>query len=184
MASSEFRLRSPCPPRAHVELRIFADAVIEVPDDGGADDYPGQKDLSFFTCDFAGLPNTLAIGWGWDDTAWSGNNTGDACALIDVDLSATPGLPPLDGKANFAFASRSRARRPRFSPNGFTLTVYKNVTNDNGGALGPEAFTVHVKANGSDVPGSPAAGSSSPGTTYTLAPGVTYVVSEGTLPSG
>ena len=33
--------------------------------------------------------------WKWDDTEWSGNNTGDACALYDTDV-------PNDGKANLA----------------------------------------------------------------------------------
>ena len=31
--------------------------------------------------------------WTWDDTGWTGSNTGDACALYDTDG---------DGKANFA----------------------------------------------------------------------------------
>jgi hypothetical protein len=66
-------------------------------DDAGADDYPGQKDLNFFTFDFAG-GTSVAITWGWDDTSWSGNNTGDACALIDTDQSGSGA-----GKADFAY---------------------------------------------------------------------------------
>jgi hypothetical protein len=81
---------------------VFTDVLQRFVDDQGADDEPGQKDLSFFT--FEGIGTTsVAITWGWDDTSWSGSNSGDACALIDVDLSATPGGPPLDGKANFAY---------------------------------------------------------------------------------
>jgi hypothetical protein len=81
---------------------VFTDLLQRFVDDQGADDEPGQKDLNFFT--FEGIGTTsLAITWGWDDTSWSGSNSGDACALIDVDLSANPGGPPLDGKANFAY---------------------------------------------------------------------------------
>jgi hypothetical protein len=73
---------------------IFTDALVEIVDDGGPDDYPGQKDLSFFSVDY-GAPGatSIAVGWGWDDTAWSGNNTGDACALLDTDA---------DGFANYS----------------------------------------------------------------------------------
>ncbi|OGN27521.1 MAG: hypothetical protein A3A33_04850 [Candidatus Yanofskybacteria bacterium RIFCSPLOWO2_01_FULL_49_25] len=63
-------------------------------------------------------------------------------------------------------------------PDQATLTVIKAVTNDDEGNAGPGDFMIHVKKNGTDVTGSPAAGSST-GTTYTLALG-TYVVSEDT----
>src|SRR5262245_688530 len=50
-----------------------------------ADDLSGQKDLSQFcivgTCNV----NDTTVSWNFDDTAWSGNNTGDACALFDTD---------------------------------------------------------------------------------------------------
>jgi parallel beta-helix repeat protein len=63
-----------------------------------------------------------------------------------------------------------------------TLTVKKLVVNDNGGTKTAGNFTLHVKSGGSDVTGSPAAGSET-GTVYTLSPG-TYVVSEDTPPTG
>ena len=63
-----------------------------------------------------------------------------------------------------------------------TLRVIKQVVNDNGGTKAAADFTLHVKSGGTDVAGSPAAGSAS-GTVYTLASG-TYVVSENTPPSG
>jgi hypothetical protein len=72
-----------------------AQAVETVVDQQGPDDEPGQKDLNFLTVDNDPVghvravendPDTLtAITWGWDDTAWSGANTGDACALFDTD---------------------------------------------------------------------------------------------------
>jgi Prealbumin-like fold domain len=63
-----------------------------------------------------------------------------------------------------------------------SLRVIKHVVNDNGGTKAAGDFTLHVKSSGSDVTGSPAAGSES-GTLYTLLPG-TYVVSENSPPSG
>ena len=51
-----------------------------------------------------------------------------------------------------------------------TLTVFTSVTNDNGGALTPAGFTVHVRKGSADVSGSPQPGSAS-GTKYTLAAG-------------
>ena len=62
-----------------------------------------QKDLNEF-CQSAGNDGGLAgctmadanLTWTWDDTAWTGFNTGDACALYDTDG---------DGKANFALCA-------------------------------------------------------------------------------
>lgn len=65
--------------------------------------------------------------------------------------------------------------------NGFctsTLTIIKEVINDDGRTAVASDFNIHVKKSGDHVSGSPASGSGSPGITYTLAPG-TYVVSEG-----
>ena len=78
-----------------VALSSLTATEIFLIDDQGADDYPGQKDLNYFTFDY-GLPGatSIALTWGWDDTAWSGNNSGDACVLFDTDA---------DGKANFAY---------------------------------------------------------------------------------
>ena len=63
-----------------------------------------------------------------------------------------------------------------------TLLVKKAVTNDNGGTAVASAFNLHVKSAGTDVTGSPAAGSAT-GTSYTLEAGG-YVVSEDTPPTG
>lgn len=73
---------------------IFTVGLQIVPDDAGPDDLSGQKDLNFLTLDY-GNPGsqTIVTTWGWDDTAWSGNNTGDACTLFDVSS---------DGDADYA----------------------------------------------------------------------------------
>jgi hypothetical protein len=73
---------------------IFTIGLQVVPDDAGPDDLSGQKDLNFLTIDY-GNPgsSTVITTWGWDDTAWSGNNTGDACTLFDVSS---------DGDADYA----------------------------------------------------------------------------------
>ncbi len=56
-----------------------------------------------------------------------------------------------------------------------TLRVVTQVVNDAGGTRTPGQFNVHVRLGGTDVPGSPQAGSAS-GTTYTLNAGSTYTV--------
>src|SRR5947199_7462419 len=58
-----------------------------VTDELGADDQPGQKDLTEFcapgpTC--SSSSTTASLRWQLDDLNWSGNNTGDSCALIDT----------------------------------------------------------------------------------------------------
>src|SRR5262249_18499423 len=57
-----------------------------------------------------------------------------------------------------------------------SLTVFKHVINNNGGTKSAGDFSLHVKSGGTDVTGSPQAGSES-GTVYSLNAG-TYVVSE------
>lgn len=59
------------------------------------------------------------------------------------------------------------------------LKVIKKVINNNGGTKDSSDFTIHVKNGGSDVTGSPKAGSST-GDSYKLATG-SYTVSEDTL---
>ncbi|MEQ1606381.1 MAG: hypothetical protein ABL999_16080 [Pyrinomonadaceae bacterium] len=71
----------------------FTDIVSTIVDDGGPDDNPNQKDLTFVTIDSDVSFGTQAVTWGWDDTSWNGNNTGDACVLYDNDG---------DGNNNFA----------------------------------------------------------------------------------
>ena len=58
-----------------------------------------------------------------------------------------------------------------------TLHVIKSIVNTGGGTATTTDFTLHVKSAGTDVVGSPALGTSTPGTSYALTAG-TYVVSE------
>lgn len=62
-------------------------------DSQGANDVPGQKDLTYLCVDDAPVDDKITASWQWDDLDWSGNNSGDACALFDTDG---------DGKANTA----------------------------------------------------------------------------------
>ena len=62
-------------------------------DTAGANDEPGQKDLTQLCVDNAGLPTSLQITWNWDEISVTGNNTLDACALFDTDN---------DGNVNFS----------------------------------------------------------------------------------
>ena len=74
---------------------LIPTALISVIDDGGPDDVGGssQRDLNAMAIDFAALPTSLAVNWNWDNTGFTGGNTGDACSLYDTDN---------DGFANFA----------------------------------------------------------------------------------
>jgi len=71
----------------------FTDSPICQNDVEGADDEPGQKDLTRMCADYANAPTTVNTNWDWDDISWFGNNTGDACNLFDTDN---------DGKVNYA----------------------------------------------------------------------------------
>lgn len=52
-------------------------------DSAGANDVPGQKDLTKMCADYSGLPTNIGTSWNWDDTSFPGSNTGDACSLFD-----------------------------------------------------------------------------------------------------
>ena len=60
-------------------------------DDDGPNDEPNQKDLTAQSSAFDSVTGDFYTAWKWDDTAWSGKNTGDACSLFDTD-SPTNGL--------------------------------------------------------------------------------------------
>ena len=62
-------------------------------DDAGANDEPGQKDLTALASATDGPGGDFYSAFKWDDTSWSGNNTGDGCQLFDTDG---------DGNVNFA----------------------------------------------------------------------------------
>jgi hypothetical protein len=51
-------------------------------DDAGVNDVPGQKDLTGQAT--ATVNSHFFTTWAWDDTAWTGKNTGDACSLFDT----------------------------------------------------------------------------------------------------
>jgi len=62
-------------------------------DSAGANDEPGQKDLTRMCVDYTDLPNEIDVQFNWDNTSWPGGNTGDGCSLYDTDG---------DGLVNFA----------------------------------------------------------------------------------
>ena len=53
------------------------------PDEQGPDDQPGQKDLTQM-CSLGACTGGSSISFNFDNTDWSGMNTGDACALFDL----------------------------------------------------------------------------------------------------
>ena len=60
-------------------------ALVFISDQDGANDEPGQKDLTRLGIDYAGLPTSVRVIFNLDDTQWSGNNSGDGCSLFDTD---------------------------------------------------------------------------------------------------
>jgi hypothetical protein len=57
-----------------------------VADQDGANDEPGQKDLTAHAAaQDSAAPNHFFTAWKWDETSFSGNNTGDGCSLFDTD---------------------------------------------------------------------------------------------------
>lgn len=60
---------------------LAAPSFTFTPDSAGANDEPGQKDLTAQASAFDGTEFYSA--WKWDDTSWSGKNTGDGCSLFD-----------------------------------------------------------------------------------------------------
>ena len=114
-----FRCRPPRVPNASAQKTVpgaAPEAATGTPetviDDGGPDDVPGQKDLSFMTVTYLG--STINVKWGWDDTATSGANTREGCALFD-----TSG----DGLANYAFCIS-------VASNGTATTTLVSCAND------------------------------------------------------
>jgi hypothetical protein len=65
-------------------------------DDLGANDVPGQKDLTLQGTNTSDLPTAINVLWNWDDTSVGGGNTLDACTLFTTDS---------DGNANVAFCA-------------------------------------------------------------------------------
>ncbi len=76
-----------------LSLQKASAAPVCVVDTAGANDVPGQKDLSKLCVDYAGVPTTVSTVWNWDDLGSSGANSLDACSLFDTDN---------DGNINYA----------------------------------------------------------------------------------
>jgi hypothetical protein len=56
-------------------------------DQDGANDEPGQKDLTLQGTNTSNLPTAINVLWNWDETSVGGGNTLDGCALFDTDTS-------------------------------------------------------------------------------------------------
>jgi hypothetical protein len=64
---------------------VSSAAVQCINDTAGANDEPGQKDLTQLCVDYAGVPTSIAVSWNWDEISVQGANTLDACSLYDTD---------------------------------------------------------------------------------------------------
>jgi hypothetical protein len=77
-------------------------SFVYLPDDGGANDYPGQKDLTAQSS--ANDAGSFYTAWKWDEIGWNGNNTGDGCSLFDT--------APTDGNADYALCGTVGKKNP------------------------------------------------------------------------
>ena len=77
------------------DTRIVSIPVTCRNDSDGANDVPGQKDLTQ-ECEAPSSVNPLVISWNWDVISQPGGNSADACALFDTDN---------DGLANYALCA-------------------------------------------------------------------------------
>lgn len=64
-------------------MRVHAEQVCTT-DNLGANDDPGQKDVTEVCLDDTNAPTSIDVTWNWDDASWPGGNTGDACVLFDA----------------------------------------------------------------------------------------------------
>jgi hypothetical protein len=78
-------------------------------DDKGANDEPGQKDLTAQSS--LNHDGSFYTAWKWDDTAWNGKNTGDGCSLFDAGT---------DGLVDYAVCATIGGNPPVFK----SVTVY------------------------------------------------------------
>jgi uncharacterized repeat protein (TIGR01451 family) len=112
-------------------------------DTAGANDEPGQKDLTQLCVDYSNIPTSVATTWNWDQTGTNGANSMDACNLFDTDG---------DGNINYAVCVDTKNDPAQFQstttyscgddkidrctspnaviPNGGTTCAVSQVTND------------------------------------------------------
>ncbi len=74
-----------------IAMTAFTDSLLCTSDVNGANDQPGQKDLTKMCYDK--IPATKILKFDWDEIVGGGNNTYDGCSLWDTDS---------DGKANYS----------------------------------------------------------------------------------
>ena len=67
---------------ANAEVSTFVDS-------DGANDEPGQKDITRLTRDQSSI-DPVIITWNWDIISLSGSNTADGCALFDRMVTCSP----------------------------------------------------------------------------------------------
>lgn len=80
-------------------------ALTYTTDEGGANDAPGQRDLTRHGADYANAGNgSITVSFSWDEVGWSGANTGDGCFLFSTDG---------DGNADYAVCVSAEGSPPQ-----------------------------------------------------------------------
>ena len=67
---------------SNTDEKVATTALTCEDDTSGANDEPGQKDMTRF-CTVQGTYDPLVVAWNWDVISMPGTNTADACALFD-----------------------------------------------------------------------------------------------------
>jgi hypothetical protein len=91
-------------------LNTDASTYSTLNDAQGANDEPGQKDLTMQGTNTSALPTAINTLWNWDDTSVGGGNTLDGCALFDTD-TAGAGLGNADAVFCATVANVSKANK-------------------------------------------------------------------------
>jgi hypothetical protein len=93
-------------------------------DDDGANDEPGQKDLTAQSSAQDPVTGDFHTSWKWDELSFSGKNTGDGCSLFDTDNDSP------DRFVNYALCATVGGGQGAASASLLTVSLY-SCTADN-----------------------------------------------------
>ncbi len=102
----------------------------QIVDSAGANDEPGQKDLTLLSRDLDSS-NPLLVNWNWDEIKMSGNNTADGCALFDTNNN---------GLANYALCAQWQGDQVQVSGSPYLYSC-SDTRSDRCGSATPVTIT-------------------------------------------
>jgi hypothetical protein len=111
-----------------------------VGDDAGANDEPGQKDLTAQSSDADN--GVFYTSWKWDDIQWTGGNTGDGCSLFDTDV-------PDNGLVDYALCATVKGGKDAATVQLVSFKLYSCVDTRADRCAGPTTLVSKVADAGS-----------------------------------